>query len=233
MPRILQYEKTTSTNSILKDMINKNPVNFPDTVIIAYQQTEGRGRLNRSFSSPEGGLYISLSLKEGDIPFPTATAAVYSMLSIKDIGIQTKIKWLNDLYFNNKKVCGILAEKVKSYIIIGIGINITTDENEFPQELKNKATSLFPGENQRLEELRNTLSKALIENFYQKKEENIFSLYKKNCFTLNSFITVNSFDKTYTAYAVGINQNFELLIKDSEGQVYPLSTGEIILPQPQ
>jgi len=233
MPRIYTYEKTTSTNSVLKDMINKNPINFPNTVVISYQQTEGRGRLKRVFSSPEGGLYISLSFKEGDIPFPTATAAVYSMLAIKAIGIQTKIKWLNDLYFKGKKVSGILAEKVKSYIIVGIGINITTKESSFPKELQNKATSLFPGENERLKELRDSLAKNIIENFYQKKEEDIFSLYEENCFTLNSPITVNSFDKTYVAKAIGINHNFELLVKDSQNQVHTLSTGEIILSQPQ
>jgi len=233
MPRIIKYEKTSSTNSVLKDLINKNPIDFPDTVVISYKQTEGRGRLKRVFSSPEGGLYVSLCFKENSIAFPTATAAVYSMLAIANIGIQTKIKWLNDLYFNNKKVCGILAEKVHSYVIIGIGINITTETSEFPKEIQDKAGSLFPGEKSRLKELRNSLAKSLIDFFYQKNSLNIFSLYKENCFTLNSTITVNSFDKTYEAEVVGINQNFELLIKDSKNQVHTLSTGEIILNQPR
>ncbi|MDD4083236.1 MAG: biotin--[acetyl-CoA-carboxylase] ligase [Sphaerochaetaceae bacterium] len=233
MPRILKYKKISSTNSVLKDMINKSPIDFPDTVIISYKQTEGRGRLKRVFSSPEGGLYISLCFKEDEFKYPTATAAVYAMLAIADIGVQTKIKWLNDLYFNNKKVCGILAEKVHSYVIIGIGINITTEKSEFPKEIQNKAISLFPGEKSRLEELRNKLSKSLIENFYQKKPSNIFSLYKENCFTLNTQITVNSFDKTYEAMAIGINQDFELIIKDSENKICTLSTGEIILNQLQ
>jgi len=228
MPKILKFEKLESTNTLMKELIQKDGSNFQSTVIISKSQTLGRGRRGRTFSSPEGGLYISMTFQEDEFKYPTATAAVYTMLALKTLKKSVKIKWLNDLYYNNKKVCGILAEKVGHIIIIGIGINLTTRIEEFPLEIQNKAGSLFPGKIEKLPALRDKLTKELIETFYIEKPQDLLSLYRENCFTLNTEVTVNNFKTTYTAKAIGINDNFELLI-EKDNIIRPLSTGEIIL----
>lgn len=122
---------------------------------IALRQTGGRGRLGRSFFSPEGGLYMSVLLRR-EIPVsvahlltPAAAVAVAQALEAcgsKKIGI----KWVNDLYADGKKVCGILVEtklasaaKSIEYAVVGIGINLHKPEGGFPDDIKNRAGAAF------------------------------------------------------------------------------------------
>ena len=131
---IIVKDTVTSTNSVLKEMAKDGC--RKKTVLIANCQTQGRGRLGRSFySPPDSGLYISLLLPyNSDSEYHvtlTAAAAVAVSRAIKStVNIDTKIKWVNDLYVGDKKVCGILAEAVTNAqtgrldaVVLGIGIN--------------------------------------------------------------------------------------------------------------
>ena len=135
-------DSVDSTNTYLKD----NYQDYPDhTVVMAHHQTKGRGRLSKSFHSPKGsGLYFTLLLKNPalhyDPGFLTMTAAVAVNHAMASYTGDSGIKWVNDIYLGDKKICGILTEAVfqgrisPSAILIGIGINVNT--RDFPMELK-------------------------------------------------------------------------------------------------
>ena len=147
----IYFEELDSTNRYLKDLAAKGA--GEGTVIIANKQSAGRGRLGRSFFSPEEkGIYMSVLLRP-DIPLEravliTSMAAVAVARAMEKVcGITAKIKWVNDIFLNRKKVCGILTEAginyekgTLEYAVLGIGVNV--GEMEFPEELKEIATSV-------------------------------------------------------------------------------------------
>jgi len=147
------FEEIESTNTTAKELARQGaPKN---TVIIAESQTGGRGRLGRSFYSPDGvGLYMSIIIRPGfkyDSAFlitPAVAVAVARVL-IKRYGLDAKIKWVNDIYIKNKKVCGILTESSftkegdMEWAVIGIGINLCPPKGGYPKEISEIAGALF------------------------------------------------------------------------------------------
>jgi BirA family biotin operon repressor/biotin-[acetyl-CoA-carboxylase] ligase len=151
------HKEVTSTNSILKEYAEKGEQE--GKVIVAEKQSSGRGRMNRSFYSPEGtGIYLSILLKP-NLTFQeslliTTTAAVAVAEAIEKVsGCEAKIKWVNDIYCKGKKVCGILTEAsldmesgALKYAVLGIGINVLKPAGDFPEELKDIAAAVFDAE---------------------------------------------------------------------------------------
>ncbi|AEH50969.1 biotin--[acetyl-CoA-carboxylase] ligase [Pseudothermotoga thermarum] len=133
-----------STNDFLKENFDKFP---SGTVVVAEVQTKGRGRNNRTWVSPEGGLWFSILFKPKKKVKPTfftKAACVAINKALNQIGVENKIKWPNDIYVKAKKLCGILTETIfegqhPKVIICGIGINVN---NQIPEELSDKAVSL-------------------------------------------------------------------------------------------
>ncbi len=142
---VIIYEKTDSTNNIAKSFIDKGCVD--GTLILAKEQTAGKGRLGRSFSSPAGeGIYMSLVLKPdisleliSQITLPIALSIVEAIKEICDIC--PKIKWPNDIIINGKKIVGILTELKNNHVIIGIGINV--NNSLFSKDIASTATSIY------------------------------------------------------------------------------------------
>ena len=143
--KIYHYETLPSTNAEAKRMILNGA---RDGVLLAKQQTAGRGRLGRSFFS-ENGIFMSIILSPENISFDpgflTSAAAVAVCRAVTEKGFSVGIKWVNDLLLDGKKVCGILTEAVSSgretlAYIVGIGVNV--GKNEFPEEIREIATSL-------------------------------------------------------------------------------------------
>ena len=157
MPVYLQVQtEVTSTNTLLKAQAEQGA---PEgTVLIAESQTAGKGRLGRHFTSPPGtGIYFSLLLRphctaEKSL-FITTTAAVAVCEAIEQVtGLNPQIKWVNDVYLNEKKVCGILTEASVDFengglnwAVLGIGINIAVPEEGFPEEIRSIAGAIFDG----------------------------------------------------------------------------------------
>lgn len=157
MPVYLQVQtEVTSTNTLLKVQAEQGA---PEgTVLIAESQTAGKGRLGRHFTSPPGtGIYFSLLLRprctaEKSL-FITTTAAVAVCEAIEQVtGLNPQIKWVNDVYLNEKKVCGILTEASVDFengglnwAVLGIGINIAVPEEGFPEEIRSIAGAIFDG----------------------------------------------------------------------------------------
>lgn len=126
-------------------------------LIVADEQTSGRGRMGKAFFSPKKGIYMSVALCKSieniqDMMIITPAAAVAVQRSIAKLtGIDTKIKWVNDLYIGKKKVCGILTQADIDFesgkagtFVVGIGINFV--EQNFPDDIKDKACPLFEGQ---------------------------------------------------------------------------------------
>ena len=147
------YDSLISTNKTAKELAENGAKE--GTVIVAKKQTGGRGRLGRSFYSPEGtGLYFSIILrpdfspKENLLITPAAAVAVSTVIeALTDTKAQ--IKWVNDIFINGKKVCGILSEAklnakgTTEYVILGIGVNLTTPKGGFPKDIELVAGALF------------------------------------------------------------------------------------------
>lgn len=246
-------ESVTSTNDVLKDFAKGNK----PRVLIATEQTLGKGRRGRSFYSPKGsGLYISFLLYP-DIPideFPiyTTIAAVATARAIENAtGLFTKIKWVNDIYMRGKKVCGILTEagsvrgdNKPEYIIVGIGINLYEPAGGFPKELLGKAGAVydFPaGKNMPNEAgLENRLASALIIYFMEYFNKGIYDKtfitdYEKRCFVIGKDVALMSPDHLITdlnpcgtkVHVLGIDDRCHLHVRFADGHEEYLSGGEI------
>ncbi|HCO18584.1 MAG TPA: biotin--[acetyl-CoA-carboxylase] ligase, partial [Tissierellales bacterium] len=147
--KLIYFQSIGSTNDKAKELAAKAE---EGTVIVAEEQTSGKGRLGRSWSSPgRKGIYASIILKPDMEPFNAAKltllGAASVALALEDCGIESQIKWPNDIIIGGKKVAGILTEMscelgIVNYIILGIGINVNQSVEELPPELVDKATSL-------------------------------------------------------------------------------------------
>jgi len=225
MFKVYHFKKLTSTNDRAKDFTE-------NSVIIADEQTKGKGRFKRGWSSAKGGIYLSIVSKIKDKPsYLTLIAAISTQKAIEDIyGIKTIIKWPNDLIYNGKKVCGILTTINKQKAIIGIGMNTN---NKIPFSLRNKATSL----NKILKKKVNNkkIIKRLLNHFgnylkllKNRKYSKIIKDWKKNSF-LGFNIEVKTGNKKYIGIACNIDKNLFLILKDKEGRKIKIIEGDIII----
>lgn len=218
------FKTIDSTNTFGKEMIRSG--NFEHgTLITADMQTGGRGRNNRVFASV-GGMYMSLLLDARNINFPiTPAAAVATAKTIAETANQSlAIKWVNDLIYAGKKVCGILTEAVTDEngmlkgFVCGIGLN--TQNTVLPDSLKDIAT-LLPVSNDGLAEK----IASLLLTYYENNMD-ILPMYKEKLL-LNIPIDVYQNDVfLYSAIATDINENGNLIIK-KENETQVLTSGEI------
>lgn len=228
MWEILQFDTIDSTNAELKRRTDA----AHGTVICSVQQTQGRGRLGRSFQSPEGGLYLSVLLRRTEPPEQllhlTPMAAVAVRRAIFDAcGIWTQIKWINDLVLHGKKVCGILTELAgKDRIILGIGINCTTET--FPPELADIATSLHAHCAVDLHRLTSALLLRLQEldaGLFSRKAEWMRE-YAAACLTVGKPVQLLRAGTKREAFAEGIDENGGLLVRFDDGTRETVTMGE-------
>ena len=239
------FDSVDSTNNVLKDLASKGSPS--GTVVIADHQTGGKGRRGRSFSSPSGvGIYLSYLLKPeagfdriSDLTSWTAVAVADAIK--KAYGLDTQIKWVNDLLMNRKKICGILTEAtVEGEIgfidtcIIGIGVNV--NEDCFPSELKDIATSLSI-ENGGKRFFRAALASEIINTMdalnasWPDNPSYYLERYRELNITTGSKITAfsqmqeNGNGRTGTALA--INDDYSLKVRFDDGSVADLKSGEV------
>ncbi len=230
------FKTIDSTNKQAKKLIAENLFNN-GTTLVADEQTDGKGRFGRSFFSPKStGIYLSTILKMPlrlqDISLITIISALAVCRAVKKLTDSVpEIKWINDIYVNGKKVCGILTEAVSNFetqtvdaVVVGIGVNLKT--KLFPEELRKKAgcvTKENVSRNVFIAEILNNLFR-LAGNIYDKK---IIEEYKKLSLVLNKKIKYLSNGTVVTATAVDINEKGNLLVKDSFGNIKILESGEI------
>ena len=231
-----------STNLYLKE-IDTASINSGFTVI-ANEQTGGRGRRGRVFHSPGSqGIYLSILLRpdntKQDLRLLTICAAVAVSKAIeKTCNIRAEIKWVNDIFCNGKKICGILTEATISgelqeidTIIVGIGINT----GNVPVEVKDIATSILETtgmtgiRNQLIAEVLNEFEAVYLDFTGSNKKQDIIDYYTSRLFIIGNKVLLPDTDKCHAVTVLGIDNNGALAVKDEAGDVQHISTGEIML----
>ena len=232
-PVIFERE-VDSTNTRLKAMAAQAA---DGTIITAGRQTEGRGRLGRSFASPDGGIYLSILLAPGGdlrrCMTLTPNAAIAVRRALNDCcGVNADIKWPNDLQLGGKKLCGILTESVsaggETKIIIGIGINLNTSPAAFPPELRGTACSILSetGNFTPPEKLLRALTAELDSMYTRWLADPAWSLdeYRAACITLGQQVRIGE----VCGKAVSVGSDFALYIGTGSGRIIPVTSGEVL-----
>lgn len=234
------FQEITSTNDVLKKMAVTEHCSQGTTIVSDYQ-IGGKGRLGRSFYSPKGtGLYLSMLLRPSgsviDNLMLTAQSAVAVYRAIKKVtGIELSIKWVNDLYYKGRKICGILSEGQASmesgrmeYIVVGIGMNIYEPEGGFPEDIRNKAGSLLGMRSEGQQIDRNELASEIIREFYQLAENRTLAPeYAERNIVPGHDILVIDGANVRKAHAVGICDDGTLEIVEEDGRKNTLVFGEV------
>lgn len=234
---IIVLPETSSTNTYAKALAAEGAAH--GTVVAADTQTGGKGRLGRRFESPSGkGLYMSVIIRpKFDIsyaPLITSAAAVAAAEAVEKLcGCDVDIKWVNDLYMNGRKICGILTEaslnlelNAPDYAVIGIGINVR--HTDFPDELKHRATTVEDETGRKID--RNRLCGELLGRleYYLGIIENNGHLeeYRRREMLTGNIITANIGNETVVGKALGVDDNANLIVELDDGTVKKLISGE-------
>lgn len=187
--KIIEFDTVDSTNVEAKRIIRSgNRDDLYKTILIAKSQSKGKGRIEKSFYSPQGGLFITFILRppekitELERITKTMAVAVYEAIvkTDKTTKEQLCVKPINDIFYKNKKVCGILTESLDTnndakldYIILGIGINNNMDKNKIPDDIKSIIDTLEVP----YESLKENVIEKVFEFYNNISDENILTTY--------------------------------------------------------
>ena len=237
------YRTIDSTNSLAKKLAAGGAVE--GTTIIAEEQTAGKGRLGRQWTSPFGlGLWLSVILRPQITPLeaPKITMLVSVALQeaiLEATGLLAKIKWPNDIFLEDRKIAGILLEMSGemdsiNHLIVGIGINVNLAQEDFPQELKDKATSLKIELGKKV--CRVSLTKLLLvklEYYYNLFKQGEGSLlmekWRSASCTLGKEVRVTTPNEVLEGQAVDFGEDGSLLVQLSNGSLREIMAGDVTL----
>ena len=240
---VMFLPEVDSTNNVVKKYL----LNGADEglVAVAESQTEGRGRLGRIwYSPPETGIYLSILLKPDLTPdhFPlfTLLTGVAAVLTINEFSHQrASLKWPNDIIINGKKVCGLLCELIQNQgesngLIIGIGINANHLAEQFPEDLKNTATSLRIVNGLPIDRL--TVIRSLLmnlDNEYQtylnEGERSVIEKWSLNTDLFGKKVSINRGSTIITGTAMQLNESGQLVLRRDNGHEEVFDSGEVTL----
>lgn len=220
--KIIKLDTVESTNEYAKKIASKSE-NF--TIILAKKQRSGRGRLNRKWESPEGGLWVSVILKpEFFSSLLSLDMGLAVLETLKNFGIDSKLKWPNDLLVSEKKICGILLEKISENVIIGIGLNVNISkmntENWTSMSVETKKRF-------NLEEVLDVLINNMryYYSLYEKREfSKIIEEWKQNSCTLGKNVIVETIPETLSGKAIDIDENGFLILDNGK----KINAGDVV-----
>ncbi len=239
------YPTIDSTNNQARRMIEHGDISSP-TLLVSHAQSAGKGRLGRSFYSPAGsGLYMTLVYHATATPTHiTPAAAVATADAIKAFsGQDVMIKWVNDLYLDGQKVCGILVERMPAphgdgyLIMVGIGVNLTT--HDFPQNLRHPAGCILSPQvaHQNTYDI-STLASAIVTNFfaYLGNPDLCYTSYTSRFWLSGKQVTYayvctpdapSQASPTVSGVVEGVTKEYELLLRLPSGEQLMLGSGEV------
>lgn len=237
---VVYAEVVDSTNNLAKRLGEEGKSH--GTLAIAEEQTAGKGRRGRSWSAPPGfGIWMSLLLRPNLNPSCASMLTLVSGLSVtraieEVTGLKVQIKWPNDIVYEGKKICGILTEMSAEmegihYVVVGIGINVNIEE--FPEELKQKATSLKIICGKKIDRVEIvTAFLKYFESDYSKflKTEDLELLktdYEYRLVNLNQKVNILDGKKGYIGTAIGIEKDGGLLVEKEDKSVIAVTSGEV------
>ena len=237
---IIYYKQLESTNVKIQELAAEGALH--GTVVVAEEQTAGKGRRGRSWESPAGeNIYMSILLRPilepEKAPMLTLVMAYSVIKALQMCGYQgVQIKWPNDLVLSGKKVCGILTEMSLlgnqiDYVVVGVGVNVNT--SQFSQELSDKATSLYLEQGQKA--AKQELIEFIVSQFYDEyerflKEKDLSFMqeaYNRLLINRGKEVRVLEPGNEYTAYAQGINERGELIVHTAAGEKKTIFAGEV------
>ena len=252
-PTVKIFQETVSTNSYMKECLAQKKgtgkesreskeeyTELPEgTVFLTDYQSGGRGRQGRSFCSPKGmGIYFSVFTKPknttGNALIITTHAAVAVLRTVEELyKISLSIKWVNDLFLDGKKLCGILAEgKIQTrleYCVMGIGLNLFTPEGGYPEEIKDIATSLFGEYKESFSDFdRNCLLATILYHYFSLLDEKeVLSEYREKNLVLGRKVSFRDGKEEKEAVVKEITKSGELLLQLGSGEEKILFSGEV------
>lgn len=242
---IVCYPCISSTNDIAKELAR--PGVKEGAVVIAREQTHGRGRLHGNFSrkwvSPPGGLYASIILKPDIAPIHAPKLAIVSAIAIANIlrdqyHLEAGVKWPNDVLVANKKICGILIEgntknELLNYVVVGLGINVNVSLDKFPVDLQETTTSIqneLGTEISMIGFIQQLLSsfEQLYVKFKNKNLSPLLDLYENIFLTPGQWVRIQTVHETLEGIAQGIDSNGGLILKLPDNSIRQVLSGEVV-----
>ncbi len=236
---IVYYDDIPSTNTEAKRLAAEGA---PEgTVVVSEAQSTGRGRMERKFFSPKGkGIWFSVLLRPDFLPQEapkcTLLAAVAVAKAMEQFGLQAGIKWPNDILYDGRKLVGILTEMHAemdriNYVVIGTGINVNIQSEEFPSEIRDCATSLaiMKGEKIPRAAFFRAVLQALEELYTVVKEQGFAPLmdeWRHYTITLGQEVNVLGINETFSGKALDIDADGALLVETAQG-VHRVVAGDV------
>ena len=241
-PLVQVFETVDSTNTVAKGLAAAGAPEGP--VVVADQQTGGRGRLGRKFASPPGvGVFLTVVLRPNVSPMEllhlTAVSAVATADAIEEAtALRPGIKWTNDLVLGKRKCVGILTEMslqaesgLVDYAVVGIGTNCNHTQEDFPEEVRPVAVSLREETGRTVD--RNAYAAALIRALYRANAElvsgkvNWMERYRRDCITIGKDVKIVRGDAVQLAHADGVDDDGALLVTYADGTTGAVNSGEV------
>ncbi len=223
------FDVIDSTNLYLNRSIKEGKV--PPALVIASEQTNGQGRIGKKFFSPPNtGLYLTFCFSQDQIKAEDLTARLALAVSAaiqNSFHLEAKIKWVNDIYLSDRKVSGVLCQKVEDYFLFGIGINVEAPK-EIPKELESRLGYLFEeAPIDAFEHLVASLYKELL-LVLQRSKESVLEEYRKRLVHLERSVTIIQNNEEITGICVGIGDDFSLLLKVNQ-EIFSFSSGYMVI----
>lgn len=233
---VIRLAEVGSTNEYAKALLDR-----PDSdglAVLALAQTKGKGRMGRNWFSPPGtGLYLSVILKD-HLKSPGRSllcpaAALAAVIAIEKLsGLKASIKWPNDVMLADKKAGGILVEQSGGALIIGIGLNLNTEQADFPEDIRRTATSVLARSGKKCEQ------DAFLVEYFPVLEELIIMLERgrgdellkkveEHSDTLGREVDITASGGQFRGKAVGLESDGSLLLETANGKIINIKSGEI------
>jgi BirA family biotin operon repressor/biotin-[acetyl-CoA-carboxylase] ligase len=221
---IFSLTKIESTNDFARSLITQHEIS--KGIVIADEQTKGRGRYGNKWSSPKGNLYFTIffpisknNLRKIQFLAQLQISKIIRGYDVKNVSV----KWPNDIYVGNKKICGILQESTifnKFFLIIGVGINVKSSPKfkNYPTTSLNKETKKKIDLNDLIKRLKKTFEDNIIGKKYSYKK--IISEWNKYAFKKNQFIGFKINNKIYKGIFKGINNNGAFILEHNNQKDY-------------
>lgn len=237
------FESIPSTNTLVKELIQAGKeISYP-VVAFAEEQTGGKGRIDRKWISPVNkGIWMTIAFPPVSKDFTFGHYNFIMSMSVASAvesctGLEATYKWPNDIQISGKKICGILSEKTEnragdSVMIVGAGLNVNILKEEFPEDLREKATSLMIETGKEIDrsglfiELLDSLNN-IFELWEYKGIIPIFHAWNKKCTTPGKMITIKTSKVDISGKAEFVKQDGSLVITDSLGQTRTIYAGDI------
>lgn len=220
--RIIHFPECGSTNDEARKLALKGVANH--AVVLAESQTAGRGRRGQPWTCPPGeGLACSLVVRPEAVPALWSRHALAAGLAIAEaldsFGLTAGLKWPNDVWVDQKKICGILVEAGKGFVVIGIGLNINV--RSFPEGLAHPATSLAletGGDHSREEVLISILKRLRVRlDQIDRGFDDMLSSWRTRCVLTGKKVTLEVNDERWVGRVEGLSSNGELLVQTAAG----------------